>query len=219
MMMSTSSGDGDLVEDDDQDRKERDDRDLEALTYILREDGVAQSDLWKELDVSSRTGSRVARELADAELIDREQTTHKSRQTYWLTATEAGTEVVRDGAAHTEDPSDRTTAMADLTDQSGQSGESSGQTADEVDRTDDQNSIRQAVVADILNEPAAVRGAVVQYLFEQAPTDNSRITAGVPADREAVQTVIDELAADGVIDVTIEQRYGRSTETIRFTRR
>lgn len=217
--MSTSSGDGDPAGGDNPDRRVVDDRELEALTYILRESGVAQSELWKELDVSSRTGSRVARRLADAGLIDREQTTYESRQTYWLTATDAGTVVVRDGVTEIGDPSSHTASAADLTDQSGESGESSGQAGNESDGARGQRSVRQTAMTDVLDEPAAVRGAVVQYLYEHAPTDISRVTAGVPADREAVRTVIDELAAGGVIDVTTEQRYGRSTETIRFTRR
>lgn len=217
--MSTSSDDGDPAEGDDPDQDGVDDRELEALTYILREGGVAQSELWKELDVSSRTGSRVARRLADAELIDREQTTYESRQTYWLTATDAGTAVVRDGAAETEASSSRAASATDLTNQSGESGESSGQAGNESDGARGQRSVRQAAMTDIFDEPAAVRGAVVQYLYEHAPTNISRVTAGVPADREAVRTVIDELAATGIIDVTTEQRYGRSTETIRFARR
>jgi DNA-binding MarR family transcriptional regulator len=200
--MSTSSGDGDPAGGDNQTRRVVNDRDLEALGYILREDGVAQSELWKELDVSSRTGSRVARRLAEAGLIDRDQTTHESRQTYWLTATDTGTTVVHDGADEPQDLSNRAASAADLTDQSGGSG---GQSADGSKSAGDRRSIQQGAVADVLDTPAAVRGAVVQYLCEHAPTDVSRVTAGVPSDRETVRTVIEELAATDVVDVTSEQ--------------
>lgn len=60
------------------------DRERTALALIERDGGVFQSDLWKALDVSSRTGSRIARTLAEAGLIEREETVHAGRTTYLL---------------------------------------------------------------------------------------------------------------------------------------
>lgn len=55
-----------------------------ALEYIREEGSVFQSELWKELDVSSRTGSRVARSLAEEGFVDRVETIHDGRKTYEL---------------------------------------------------------------------------------------------------------------------------------------
>jgi hypothetical protein len=59
-------------------------REERALSLIQGQGGIYQSDLWKELDVSSRTGSRIATSLEEKELIRREPTTHNGRRTYLL---------------------------------------------------------------------------------------------------------------------------------------
>lgn len=58
----------------------------EAAAYelIVEAGSVYQSELWKALDVSSRTGSRIATSLAEADLIEREETVHEGRATYLL---------------------------------------------------------------------------------------------------------------------------------------
>lgn len=55
-----------------------------ALEYIRAEEEVYQSVLWKELDIASRTGSRVAKSLADTGLISRSKTVYHGNQTYLL---------------------------------------------------------------------------------------------------------------------------------------
>ncbi len=55
-----------------------------ALRLIESEDGLPQSELWKELDVSSRKGSRIAQKLEDRGLIEREEGVHNGNQTYIL---------------------------------------------------------------------------------------------------------------------------------------
>jgi DNA-binding MarR family transcriptional regulator len=55
-----------------------------ALRLIESEDGLPQSELWKELDVSSRKGSRIASSLEDSGLIEREKGVHDGNQTYML---------------------------------------------------------------------------------------------------------------------------------------
>jgi len=55
-----------------------------ALRLIESEDGLPQSELWKELDVSSRKGSRIAQKLEDRGLIEREEGVHEGNKTYIL---------------------------------------------------------------------------------------------------------------------------------------
>jgi DNA-binding Lrp family transcriptional regulator len=56
-----------------------------ALELVRREGGIHQSELWKELDVSSRKGSRIASALAEAGVVDREETVYEGNNTYYLT--------------------------------------------------------------------------------------------------------------------------------------
>ena len=59
--------------------------DEQAGLELVRERGsIHQSDFWKELDVSSRKGSRLASSLEEAGLIEREQTVHGGNRTYLL---------------------------------------------------------------------------------------------------------------------------------------
>ncbi|QCC48069.1 helix-turn-helix transcriptional regulator [Halobellus limi] len=57
---------------------------LEALELIRETGGIHQSDFWKELDISSRKGSRIAEKLADLGLIEREKTVYDGHNTYHL---------------------------------------------------------------------------------------------------------------------------------------
>ncbi|QLH83556.1 helix-turn-helix transcriptional regulator [Halosimplex pelagicum] len=56
-----------------------------GLELIRETGGIHQSDFWKELDVSSRKGSRIADALADQDLIQREETVYNGHNTYYLT--------------------------------------------------------------------------------------------------------------------------------------
>jgi DNA-binding MarR family transcriptional regulator len=56
-----------------------------GLELIRERGGIHQSDFWKELDVSSRKGSRLAESLTEADLIQREETVYKGHNTYYLT--------------------------------------------------------------------------------------------------------------------------------------
>ena len=55
-----------------------------GLELIRETGGIHQSDFWKELDVSSRKGSRIAESLAQQELIQREETVYNGHNTYHL---------------------------------------------------------------------------------------------------------------------------------------
>ncbi len=57
-----------------------------ALQFIINigEDGVLQSSLWRNLDASSREGSRIALKLEGKGLIRRERELSKGRWTYRL---------------------------------------------------------------------------------------------------------------------------------------
>jgi DNA-binding MarR family transcriptional regulator len=47
--------------------------------------GVLQSDLWKDLDVDSRTCSRIIKKLEDAGLVTREETKKDGTRTFLIT--------------------------------------------------------------------------------------------------------------------------------------
>ncbi|MFB6125713.1 MAG: helix-turn-helix transcriptional regulator [Halolamina sp.] len=55
-----------------------------GLELVRRTGGIHQSDFWKELDVDSRKGSRIAESLAEADLIEREETVYDGHNTYFL---------------------------------------------------------------------------------------------------------------------------------------
>ena len=74
--MSTSAAEEELSEDE-----------LRGLELIRESGGIHQSDFWKELDVSSRKGSRIVDSLSDKELIDREETVYNGHNTYYLSPT------------------------------------------------------------------------------------------------------------------------------------
>lgn len=69
------------------------------------DDGVYQSDLWKALNADSRTGSKLAKSLADKGLINRHEATHDGQRTYRLTVKREATETEPDS----EPPSNETT--------------------------------------------------------------------------------------------------------------
>ncbi|MBP1921603.1 hypothetical protein J2751_000596 [Halorubrum alkaliphilum] len=55
-----------------------------GLELIRETGGIHQSDFWKELDVSSRKGSRIAEALEESGLIQRENTVYNGHNTYYL---------------------------------------------------------------------------------------------------------------------------------------
>ena len=55
-----------------------------GLELIRETGGIYQSDFWKELDVSSRKGSRIVDSLIEVDLIRREEATYKGNRTYHL---------------------------------------------------------------------------------------------------------------------------------------
>ncbi|SDM17039.1 hypothetical protein SAMN04487949_1127 [Halogranum gelatinilyticum] len=71
--VSVSESEADLSEDE-----------LAGLELIRQSGGIHQSDFWKELDVSSRKGSRIAESLANSGLIEREETVYNGHNTYYL---------------------------------------------------------------------------------------------------------------------------------------
>jgi DNA-binding MarR family transcriptional regulator len=58
-----------------------------ALELVRETGGIHQSDFWKELDVSSRQGSRLAERLEKAGLVDREETVYDGHNTYFISPT------------------------------------------------------------------------------------------------------------------------------------
>jgi hypothetical protein len=64
----------------------RNELEYKALTYITNNgnDGVLQSELWRELDATSREGSRIALKLETKGLILREKELYEGRWTYRL---------------------------------------------------------------------------------------------------------------------------------------
>jgi DNA-binding Lrp family transcriptional regulator len=71
--MSASDLEADLSEDE-----------REGLGLIRETGGIHQSNFWKELDVSSRKGSRIAESLKESGLIKREETVYDGHNTYYL---------------------------------------------------------------------------------------------------------------------------------------
>ena len=55
-----------------------------GLELVRETGGIYQSDFWKELDVSSRKGSRIVESLIEKDLIRREEATYQGNRTYHL---------------------------------------------------------------------------------------------------------------------------------------
>jgi DNA-binding MarR family transcriptional regulator len=56
-----------------------------GLELVREMGGIHQSDFWKELDVSSRKGSRIVDKLVGNDLIERQETVYNGHNTYLLT--------------------------------------------------------------------------------------------------------------------------------------
>ncbi|SDK06501.1 hypothetical protein SAMN05216226_11645 [Halovenus aranensis] len=74
--MSTTSAEEELDEDE-----------RRGLELIRETGGIHQSNFWKELDVSSRKGSRIVDTLSENDLIDRDETVYEGHNTYYLSPT------------------------------------------------------------------------------------------------------------------------------------
>jgi len=72
--MSTTSAEESLSEDE-----------RRGLELIRETGGIHQSNFWKELDISSRKGSRIVDALSEKDLIQREETVYEGHNTYYLT--------------------------------------------------------------------------------------------------------------------------------------
>ncbi|MFC7057703.1 helix-turn-helix transcriptional regulator [Halovenus salina] len=74
--MSTTSAEEKLDEDE-----------RRGLALIRETGGIHQSNFWKELDVSSRKGSRIVDTLSEKDLINRDETVYEGHNTYYLSPT------------------------------------------------------------------------------------------------------------------------------------
>ena len=83
------------------------DNEKEAVEYIKSVDDAYQSQLWKALDVTSRTGSRIAKRLEEKGVVKREQSTHEGNNTYRLILAE---EYRDEDATEEEDETEEATA-------------------------------------------------------------------------------------------------------------
>ncbi|ELY53706.1 helix-turn-helix transcriptional regulator [Natronococcus jeotgali] len=72
--MSVSETEAELTEDE-----------RAGLELVRETGGIHQSDFWKELDVSSRKGSRIVESLVEKGLVDREDTIYNGHNTYYIT--------------------------------------------------------------------------------------------------------------------------------------
>ncbi len=60
-----------------------------GLELVRETGGIHQSDFWKELDVSSRKGSRIVETLVESDLVQREDVVYNGHNTYFLSPTAA----------------------------------------------------------------------------------------------------------------------------------
>lgn len=55
-----------------------------GLALVRETGGIYQSQFWKELDISSRKGSRVAESLVEKDMVEREEAVYEGNRTYLL---------------------------------------------------------------------------------------------------------------------------------------
>ncbi|WP_435152807.1 helix-turn-helix transcriptional regulator [Haladaptatus sp. DFWS20] len=72
--MSTATSEEELTEDE-----------FAGLELVRETGGIHQSDFWKQLDVSSRKGSRIIESLVAKGLVQREKTVYDGHNTYFVT--------------------------------------------------------------------------------------------------------------------------------------
>lgn len=76
--MTSTAAEAELSEDE-----------LRGLELIRETGGIHQSTFWKELEVSSRKGSRIVEKLVENDLINRDETVFEGHNTYYLSPTAA----------------------------------------------------------------------------------------------------------------------------------
>ncbi|TMT81513.1 MarR family transcriptional regulator [Haloterrigena sp. H1] len=74
--MSSSTAEAELNEDE-----------RAGLELVRKSGGIHQSDFWKELEFSSRKGSRIVESLVEEELVDREEAVYDGHNTYFISPT------------------------------------------------------------------------------------------------------------------------------------
>ncbi|WP_135819668.1 helix-turn-helix transcriptional regulator [Halostella litorea] len=67
--------------------EELSEKEWEALELVRETGGIHQSEFWKELDVNSRKGSRIAESLVEKGLVQREETVYDGHNTYLISPT------------------------------------------------------------------------------------------------------------------------------------
>jgi len=67
--MSSSTAEAELNEDE-----------RAGLEFVRKSGGIHQSDFWKELEFSSRKGSRIIESLVEKDLVNREEAVYKGPQ-------------------------------------------------------------------------------------------------------------------------------------------
>ena len=71
--MSATDAEADLSEDE-----------RRGLELVRETGGIYQSDFWKELDISSRKGSRIVESLVEEGLVSREEAVYEGHRTYYV---------------------------------------------------------------------------------------------------------------------------------------
>ena len=74
--MSASAAEQELSEDE-----------RRGLELVRETGGIHQSEFWKELDITSRKGSRIIESLAEKGLVNREETIYEGHNTYFISPT------------------------------------------------------------------------------------------------------------------------------------
>jgi DNA-binding MarR family transcriptional regulator len=74
--MSSSTAEAELNEDE-----------RAGLEFVRKSGGIHQSDFWKELEFSSRKGSRIIESLVEKDLVNREEAVYKGHNTYFISPT------------------------------------------------------------------------------------------------------------------------------------
>jgi DNA-binding Lrp family transcriptional regulator len=69
------------------------DAERRGLQLVHETGGIHQSDFWKELDVSSRKGSRIVEKLEELGFVEREEAVYQGYNTYYITPVEDETDL------------------------------------------------------------------------------------------------------------------------------
>lgn len=153
----------------------------QALRYIRENNAVHQSELWKSLDISSRTATRITRALEEENYIDRTETTYEGNRTYLLTPAESTTES-----------------------SAGSGSENSGTDVSTPDFQLTSFDLSQDEIGEI---GVRVLGLVEQY--EEVP--QQEVVRKLDYSVEEVNRQIQELVEEDYLDRAVTTFYGRET--------